>query len=354
MSEGARLILGIETSCDECSASVVERNGNGELRALSVSTFSQIAIHQPYGGVVPEIASRNHLETVNAMVDDALRDSGKNWAELDALAVTNRPGLVGALLVGVSAAKALAYVHEKPLIAVHHLEGHLASLFLDQPEASQIEYPLLLALVSGGHTNLYVIPGPPDTWGPDLLAQAQVGRSRDDAAGEAFDKTAKLMGFPYPGGIWIDRRSQGGDPKRYAFPRALPEKKVLDFSFSGLKTAVALEIQKLQKKDMLDAEIPHLCASIQEAIIDALMGKIELAAAKHRCRSLAFVGGVAANSRLRARLAENRRPCFFPKSQYCTDNAAMIAAAGAFQFQQGRILSRQQMLTLNAVANPSI
>jgi N6-L-threonylcarbamoyladenine synthase len=276
---------------------------------------------------------------------------------LDAIAVTNRPGLVGALLVGVSAAKSMAYSLDKPLVAVHHLEGHAASVFLDSERLSDLPLPMLLAVVSGGHTNLYVVRSSPENWPIDFLSKSLVGRSRDDAAGEAFDKTAKILGLPYPGGVWIDKKSQGGNPKAFAFPRALPQKAVLDFSFSGLKTAVSLTAEKLRKEGTLEEKMPDLCASIQEAIVDALLNKVGLAAREHGCRSLAVVGGVAANSRLRARLEEQWQgwglavPPLFPKMSYCTDNGAMIAAAGAFRFKQGKALDLREMLTLNAIAS---
>lgn len=282
-------ILGIETSCDECSASLVSCEPGGAVQVLSLATYSQVKIHMPYGGVVPEIASRNHLETVNDMIDQALVTR-----DIDAIAVTNRPGLVGALLVGVSAAKALAYALDKPLVPVHHLEGHAASVYLDEREnhpRRQIQLPMLLAIVSGGHTNLYCVQEPPERWPMDFLKQSLVGRSRDDAAGEAFDKTAKILGFPYPGGIWIDKMAKNGDPQAYSLPRALPQKATFDFSFSGLKTAVSLVAEKLKKEGRLEAEIPNLCASLQEAIVDAIMSKVVLAAREYRCKSLAVVGG---------------------------------------------------------------
>lgn len=349
------LILGIESSCDECSASVV-RHEKG-LKVLSVATFSQVQIHRPYGGVVPEIASRNHLETVNEMVDQALKEAGLQPHQIDAIAVTNRPGLVGALLVGVSAAKSLAYALDKPLIPVHHLEGHASSVFLDRDASEELPLPLLLAVVSGGHTNLYVVQTRPEDWPLDFLKKSLIGRSRDDAAGEAFDKTAKILGLPYPGGIWIDQKAKGGHPHAFSFPRALPQKATLDFSFSGLKTAVSLTVEKLRKEGVLEEQFAHLCASIQEAIVDALLSKISIAVREQGCRSLAIVGGVAANSRLRERLSEQasalrlEMPPLFPKMSYCTDNGAMIAAAGAYRFQQGHALSLQEMLTLNAVAS---
>ena len=323
------IILGIESSCDECSASVVRYTPRGPIKVLSVSTFSQIKLHQPFGGVVPEVASRNHLETINPMIDAALAQAEN--PKLDAIAVTNRPGLVGALLVGVTAAKAMAYVLDIPLVPVHHLEGHAASVFLDSDVP--LAFPMCLAIVSGGHTNLYIVKTPPELWPPDFLKRSLVGRSRDDAAGEAFDKTAKLLGFPYPGGSWIDRSSKGGNPDAFPFPRALPQKATLDFSFSGLKTAVSLTVEKLKKEGQIDSHLADLCASIQEAIVGALISKMGLAIREHHCRSLAIVGGVAANSRLRSKIEEEWQKWgletapLFPPLSYCTDNAAMIAAA---------------------------
>jgi N6-L-threonylcarbamoyladenine synthase len=358
------LILGIETSCDECSASVV-RYEPESIEVLSCETFSQIALHRPYGGVVPEIASRNHLETVNPMIERALEAAGVRASALDAIAVTNRPGLVGALLVGVSAAKSMAYALGKPLVPVHHLEGHATSIFLHSKgkppmPRNSIGYPLLIAIVSGGHTNLHLAQAAPELWTPDFLARSLVGRSRDDAAGEAFDKTAKLLGFPYPGGRWIDEiAAEGkGNPDAFDFPRALPQRSTLDFSFSGLKTAVALKAEELRKNGTLEDRLPDLCASVQEAIVDALFTKISIAIRENRCRNLAIVGGVAANSRLRGMLASEwksmglERPPILPEMRFCTDNAAMIAGAGAFRFRQNRFQRSPEFLTLNAYASP--
>lgn len=365
-------ILAIESSCDECSAALVDYAPTGPLPVQSVATFSQIELHAPYGGVVPEIASRNHLETVLAMVEQAFVQAGltnnshppgewpSEWRDaIDAIAVTNRPGLVGALHVGVSAAKALAYAWKKPLVPVHHLEGHIASLYLGD-QARGLPLPLLVAIVSGGHTNLYVVRSEPELWPIDMLKRSIVARSRDDAAGEAFDKTAKLMGFPYPGGVWIDRKAKEGNPRAFEFPRALPQKSVLEFSFSGLKTAVSLEVQRLKSSGELEKRIPDLCASTQAAILDTLLGKVQLAIATYGCRSLAIVGGVAANSELRERLETHWRKWglehapITPPLAYCTDNAAMIGAAGVFRAMQGAGLSLSAMLTLNAIASPDL
>lgn len=342
-------ILGIETSCDECSASVVEYNLNDDqIPVLSLSTFSQIEMHQPFGGVVPEIASRDHLEKINVIIDQALTDSNLNFSELDAVAVTTRPGLIGPLLVGLSAAKALCYSFKKPLIPVHHLEGHISSLYLDQKIASQFEYPILVAVISGGHTNLYHIKTPPHQWNESILDQACIAKSLDDAAGEAFDKTAKALGFPYPGGMWIDQYATKGDATKFDFPRSYIKKNDLNFSFSGLKTSFMQKLSQFKDEDELKKNIPDLCASIQEAIVDTIYLKLKRALELYPSQAIAIVGGVAANSRLRDKLNALNLPLYLPRPQYCTDNAAMIGAIGAFRFSQNQFIPYPEYLKYNA------
>ena len=294
------------------------------------------------------------------MIDQAIREAKITLDDLDAIAVTNRPGLVGALLVGVSAAKALGYAKKKPLIPIHHLEGHASSVYLTEKDQMRPEllYPNLLAIVSGGHTNLYVLSDPPERWAKTGLPSLCVGRSRDDAAGEAFDKIAKYLGFPYPGGAYLDQKAQLGNSQAYSLPRALPQKSTFDFSFSGLKTAAALLIDRVRVQGKFEEELPNLCASVQAAIVDALLIKIALAVQHFNCKSLSVVGGVAANSELRGRLQKEWRrmgleqPPFFPHMKFCTDNAAMIALAGEYRFKKGDFLEPSQYLTLNAIANP--
>jgi N6-L-threonylcarbamoyladenine synthase len=316
-------VLGIETSCDETAASVVE---DGR-RVLSDVVSTQVDIHRRWGGVVPELASRNHVVQLMPVVDEALASAGVDPRDLDGLAVTSGPGLVGALLVGVQAAKALALAWGKPLVRVNHLEGHLVAAFLAETPP---EFPYLGLVVSGGHTSLYVAEG----FGRYRL----LGQTRDDAAGEAFDKGAKLLGLPYPGGVAIDRLAREGDPRAVRFPRAIVKGGPLEFSFSGLKTALLHHVRRHgvpQGRALAD-----LCASYQEAIVSALVLKLFKAARTLQLQRVVVSGGVAANSRLRAAVAERAAgyegmQALVPAVRLCTDNAAMIAVAGTQALLRG-------------------
>jgi N6-L-threonylcarbamoyladenine synthase len=317
-------MLGIETSCDETSASVV-RDGR---EVLSNVIASQAHLHAKTGGVVPEVAARQHVEQINAVVAEALKEAGIGFGDVGAVAVANRPGLLGALLVGVSAAKALAYALKIPLVAVHHIEAHIYANWLVDPD---IAFPALCLVVSGGHTEIFLLRGHGDY---EIL-----GRTRDDAAGEAFDKSARLLGFPYPGGITIDKLArQGGRVDAVPLPRAWLGPESLDFSFSGLKTAVAQAV-----RDPSNANVPEVdwAASVQEAIVDVLVTKTLRAAAQHGVTRILMAGGVAANSRLqeRMKLACSEAGLVFssPPATLCTDNAAMIACAGYFHWTAGKV-----------------
>ena len=325
-------ILGIETSCDETSAAVAD----GPLNVLSNVIHTQIAQHQPYGGVVPEIAARSHVERLPGLINEALRMARSAWGELDAVAVTSGPGLATSLLVGVAAAKALALRLDRPLLSVHHLDGHLYSVFLDPAFPDDLRGADGLALlVSGGHTSLVRVRG----GRRDRL----LGATLDDAAGEALDKGAKLMGLGYPGGPAIEKAAAAGDPGRHAFPRGLGPgtnaapcgdlRRELCFSFSGLKTALLYHLRD-HPEDLDPAEgLPHVAASYQEAVVDALIERVGRAAGLFRPSFLACAGGVARNSRLRLKLGAFASaagiPLFLAPPSLCTDNAGMIAAAAA-------------------------
>ncbi len=315
-------VLGIETSCDETAAAVVE--DGRRIRSDVVST--QIEIHRRWGGVVPELASRNHVVQIMPVVDEAVTRAG-GPAAVDAIAVTSGPGLVGALLVGVQVAKALAAAWEKPLVQVNHLEGHLLAAFLGEAPPT---FPFLGLVVSGGHTSLYEARA----FGDYRL----LGQTRDDAAGEAFDKGAKLLGLPYPGGVAIDRLARAGDAKAIRFPRAIVKGADLDFSFSGLKTAL---LHHVRGHGVPEGQgLADLCASYQEAIVGALVQKAFRAARRFQLPTLVLAGGVAANGRLRAAAAERAAGyedlrVVVPAPRLCTDNAAMIAVAGTHALERG-------------------
>ena len=328
-----KLTLGIETSCDETSAAVLR--GTRDLRSCVIAT--QIPIHQKYGGVVPEIASRNHILSILPVVEQALEEANVRLADIDQVAVTYGPGLVGALLVGVSAAKALAFSLGVPLIGVNHLEGHIFANFLATEELTP---PFMALVVSGGHTALVDVA--------DYETFRQMGRTRDDAAGEAFDKVARVMGLPYPGGPEIDKLAREGDPAAIDFPRALAQEGNYEFSFSGLKSAVLnyINSEKMKGRELNKADI---AASFQSAVVEILVHKAFEAIREAGRDTLVLAGGVAANKALEQRLRETAAAkgvrYLYPPPRLCTDNAAMIACRGAYQAAAGKCCD----LYLNAV-----
>jgi N6-L-threonylcarbamoyladenine synthase len=316
-------ILGIETSCDETAAAVVQ---NGR-HILSNIVNSQIDIHRRFGGVVPEVASRKHVENIGLVVEKAIAESGLQPAELDAVAVTNRPGLIGALLVGLSFAKAFAYGLNKPLITVNHLYGHIYANLLEHPH---LEFPAICLVVSGGHTSLLLME--------NESSFQLIGETLDDAAGEAFDKVARFLGLGYPGGPAIQKAAESGQPGRYSLPRVFLNRPDLEFSFSGLKTAVMNEWRKAQQRG--EANVYDMAAEFQAALIEVLVEKTMQAAQQYKARSIIMAGGVAANGPLRElmmkRGQELGHPVHYPSLSLCTDNAVMIAAAAYPLFVKGR------------------
>ena len=316
------LLLAIETSCDETAAAVV-RDGR---EILSSVVSSQIAIHAAYGGVVPEIASRAHLQSIAPVVSQALREAGVGMDALEGVAVTRGPGLSGALLVGFSAAKAIAAARTIPYVGVHHIEGHLFASFLEKPVA----FPFLALVVSGGHTHLYHVAG--------FGHYTTLGRTIDDAAGEAYDKSAKIMGMPYPGGALIDKMAQSGDPNAIRFPRPLLHDGTLNFSFSGLKTAVMQHVMK-NSVTIPGQAADDLCASFQEAVCHVLAAKTETAILQTGAARLVVAGGVACNSGLRSRMTELCKKMgvelSIPSPALCGDNAAMLAVPGDYYLSHG-------------------
>jgi N6-L-threonylcarbamoyladenine synthase len=321
------VILGLETSCDETAAAVVSGEGTIDASVLS----SQHDVHGRFGGVVPELAARRHIETVEAVVSEALQKAGITWSDLHAVAVTHGPGLAGALLVGVSFGKALAYALRIPLIGVNHLEGHVASAWIAQPD---FPTPCIVLVVSGGHTHLYLV-------NEDESYQL-IGRTLDDAAGEAFDKAAKMLGLAYPGGPAVDAAARSGHAAAVPFPRPHRKRGNLDFSFSGLKTSLLYYLRDLDRAGR-PRPVADIAAGFQEAIVEVLIEKAFDAVRRYHVQALAVVGGVSANSRLRSLLSERAAKegirLALPPPAYCTDNAAMVAAAGRRAFLEGRFAS---------------
>lgn len=327
-------ILSIETSCDETAAAVVE---NGR-KVLSNIVYSQIHIHQKFGGVVPEVASRNHVDKISQVVDQALDACNLTFDDIDAIAVTYGPGLVGALLVGVSYAKALSYGLDKPLIPVNHIEGHICANFIEDPN---LQPPFVSLVVSGGHTHLVHVK--------DYGQYEVLGKTRDDAVGEAFDKVARSLGLGYPGGPLIDRLAQKGNPQAIDFPRIYLDKDSLDFSFSGIKSAV-LNYLNQEKQKGRSINPADLAASFQKSVVEVLADKAVLACQRVGTDKLVLAGGVAANSGLRQELSKKKIKLSFPSMALCTDNAAMIGSAGYYDY----LKNHYSDLSLNAHSNLSL
>ncbi|MEE1351138.1 MAG: tRNA (adenosine(37)-N6)-threonylcarbamoyltransferase complex transferase subunit TsaD [Clostridia bacterium] len=329
------LVLGIESSCDETAAAVV-KNGR---EALSNVINSQIDIHKRYGGVVPEIASRCHIEAVNSVVDEALEKAGVTFQDIDAIAVTYGPGLVGALLVGVSAAKALAYALKKPLVNVHHIKGHICANYVAHTE---LEPPFVCLVASGGHSHI--------VYAKDFLEYEIMGMTRDDAAGEAFDKIARVLGLGYPGGPKIDALAKSGNPDAVEFPRVKMAGDSLDFSFSGVKTAVINHVHKLEQKGE-EYNKADIAASFQNAVTDALVSHTIEAAERKKVKTIVLAGGVASNSALREKMEKESNKkgidVLYPPPVLCTDNAVMIASAGYYEYMSGKTAD----MRLNAIAS---
>ena len=326
------VVLGIESSCDETAAAVV-RDGRV---MLSNVIASQVDVHAQYGGVVPEVASRKHIEAIAPVIVQALGDARLTLAEIEGIAVTRGPGLIGSLLVGLSAAKAIAFARRIPLVGVNHLEGHVAAIFLTD---TQPPFPFVALVVSGGHTTIYLVEG--------FQRFVVLGRTRDDAAGEAFDKAAKLLELGYPGGVVIDRLAKQGDRDAFPFPRGMRDS--VDFSFSGLKTSLLMRLRK-RGSPFTAEELPDVVASYQEAIVDVLVEQTLRAAARNSISRVVICGGVAANSRLRERFRNDASrsgiDIFIPPPSLCTDNAAMIAVMGGHLLQGGQ----RDGFDLNAVS----
>jgi len=324
----AKKIFAIETSCDDTSIALVSEEGF----VYGMVSASQDLAHQPFGGIVPEIASRNHSQAILPLVDELIKKTQMTWSEVSGIAVTNRPGLIGSLIVGLVTAKTLSHVHQKPLIGVNHLEGHILAPFLfdSQIQKTDLTYPFIALAVSGGHTSIYEVRG--------LGDYSVLGSTLDDAAGEAFDKFAKMAGLGFPGGVKVDQMAQRGQRDAYDFPRGLIHEDSYQMSFSGLKASAQRLLASLDPPN-LQTELANLCASFQEAVVDALIAKLDLAMKKNKMKTVVITGGVSANSRLREKSQQwaqkNRYYLHIPPLRYCTDNAAMIGYAGALRLERG-------------------
>lgn len=323
------LILSIETSCDDTSVALVENSG----KVVRVMSATIDLDHEPYGGIVPEIASRNHTIHLLPLIDKLLNETQTSWQDIGGISVTNRPGLIGALIVGLVTAKTLAQIHKKPIVGVNHLEGHLVAPFLSddvyQPTFKISESCVSLA-ISGGHTSLYYVE--------DFAKYKVLGTTRDDAAGEAFDKFAKMLGLGFPGGVRVDQLAKTGQAKSFQFPRSMIDSEDYMMSFSGLKSSAHRLLQTLSVEE-IESRKSDLCASYQEAIVDVLIAKLDYAVATYKCPRACLTGGVSANSRLRERANEWAKKknvqLLIPPLKYCTDNAAMIGYAGILRINQG-------------------
>jgi N6-L-threonylcarbamoyladenine synthase len=330
MQTNESIILAIESSCDETSAAIVH---NGKVLSNIIATQK---VHEQYGGVVPELASRAHLQQIVPVVDMAIREAGLAKKDITAVAFTQAPGLIGSLLVGACFAKGFAQALDIPLIAVHHMQAHVLAHWIEEPKPA---FPFLCLTVSGGHTQIVLCH--------NHLEMDILGETLDDAAGEAFDKVAKMLNLPYPGGPLVDKHAQAGNPERFPFP--IPEIKDYDFSFSGIKTSVLYFLQKQQKNDpdFIANNLDDICASVQHTIIKALLKKLEKAALQYKIKEIGIAGGVSANSGLRIALQEYGRKngwnTYLPKFEYCTDNAAMIGITAYYK------LLREQFTDLSAV-----
>ena len=318
------IILGIESSCDDTSAAILKNN------TILSNLIARQDIHENYGGVVPELASRAHQQNIIPVVDAAIKKAGISKNDIDAIAFTRGPGLMGSLVVGTSFSKAFAMAMNIPMIDVNHMIGHVLAHFIDEEGKEKPKFPFLCLTVSGGHTQIVLVE--------DHLKMKVIGTTIDDAAGEAFDKAAKMLGFPYPGGPMIDKHAKNGDPNKFEFSKASISN--YDYSFSGLKTSILYFLQKQLKinEHFISENLDDLCASIQNAIIDSLLKKLQKAAYELKITEIAIAGGVSANSGLRAALtklsSEKKWNVYFPKFEYCTDNAAMIAITGKYMFEK--------------------